>query len=153
MNCLTINSNNGWQTLSFVPLKEFDNDGVGIIAFKLVIESRYWDRVELQQGNFDEIVMDNKIVFEQICIQGNKWNELRLLIDQWTSHSELFTIELVNIEMNYLRLILAQESNEYIISSEKPMLVIEIHDNKLKFQYHLIVDKTSFVFEPIENGA
>lgn len=145
MKNLIINSNNGQQSLSFEVKDKFQYDSCIYIILNMSVENEYWSISSVKSGIFEDLVEDSSIEFKQICIPNTDWLKLSSFINEWIDKGKHFNFTSENtIFNNYLNLSMVGHADKYIVSKEKPLLKIECKANKLKIDYSLIVDRTSF---------
>lgn len=148
---LKINSNDGWQVVEFIRLKKVEVNPNTFYLFRLQINSYSWNREDLLRGEVTNLVKDKSIKFEQLTIERSKWNDFLKNIINWESKGQLFLCEFYNEAQELFSIKLTDSDRGLISSIEKPVLCIAIEDSRSKFEFKMIIDRTSFSEELLEN--
>lgn len=140
----TIKSNDGWQEVKFRELNSKSNIGHNFLIFEIILKGDFWKKEEYLDGFFNEVVTDKTMTFNQICIDELRWKSFIELIKKWRVEGLLFEHEFYNEFGQLFNIKMNATYPELISSPEKPALTLLLKDSRTKFQFDMIVDRTSF---------
>lgn len=99
-------------------------------------------------GIFRELVPDKQVRYEQLLIVEEKWLEFLELIETWKQKGAFFHLDLIDGPGNKCLVKLEESNPDLIPSPGNPLFTISFYDSKMKTEFRMIVDPTSFVIEP-----
>ncbi|HMS70847.1 MAG: hypothetical protein IPL23_09980 [Saprospiraceae bacterium] len=140
----TIISNDGWQEIKFIEIDTLSKNAHSFLLFEIILKADFWKKDEAMDGFFNEVVTDKKITFTQICIDELIWKKFIDFIKKWRDDGLLFDLEFYNEFGQLLNIKINATYNGLISSKEKPVLTLLLNDSRTKFQFDMIVDRTSF---------
>ena len=138
---LKIVSNNGWQKLHFILKKEFSFNEDGYSVYELHLMNRFWEREILLREGCEDLVDDKSLVFSQLVIKNDNWVELLERLNHWVETLELFSMQLSLIDGLKVTFEL-KVTAELISSPDKPVLEINISDNKSRISWSTVIDSS-----------
>lgn len=140
---LTINSNDDWQKIQFYEKERVNKDDKIFLLGSLSFSEKKWNKKEVINDLFDNLALDKELRFNQICIEKTNWDSFTNSITTWTDKGILFQHEFYNELGEYFTISLNVNS-KLISSKEKPILSIVMKDTRSKFEFDMIIDRTSF---------
>lgn len=141
---MIINSNDGWQKVEFFKQKSLTINEELFFCLKVHFTFSFWNREEVLNDDFNEVKIDKTINFDQIIVKENNWDNLVELINIWLKEKESLKYSLYDLSGEYFEFEIVEESEELMVNKEKPLLLIKVKDSRLKFEFKLIIDSTSF---------
>lgn len=148
---LTIKSNDGWQEVFFKEKKRVRKKDDIILLFEVTLRSNNWDTEESLNDSFNELVLDKTISYNQIGIDKNNWDKFLELANKWVSDGILFEHVFYDELGELFKIKLDGTSDKLISSPEKPNLSFMLKDTRSKIDFDMIIDRTSFINEMLEN--
>jgi hypothetical protein len=140
---LIINSNNSWQKIQFYEKDRVTKDNKTFLLGSISFSERKWNKKEVINGLFNDLALDKELRFNQICIEKTNWDSFINSVTSWIDEGILFQHEFYNDIEEYFTISL--DANSKLISSkEKPVLSMVINDTRSKFEFDMIIDRTSF---------
>ncbi len=139
---LRINSNDGWQEISFEKQVGLEGD---LQIFEVTISSQGWSQEKNIKGKYS-LVPHKYIKCHEVIVNKDDWALLIEKIKLWINTGELFEYILGDNAYNYSTFILSEISNDFIVNHEKPLLKVILKDSRFLIECNLIVDPTSFYF-------
>lgn len=146
-----IMSNDGWQSVQFSEKKRIQKDGNFYLLLRLDLIASFWNREDLLFDQVTDLLPDKDIKYLQLCISLTKWNRFIENVSKWEEKGELFFFEFFNEQGELFSIDLDASSQKLISSKEEPVLTINIEDSRSNFIFRMIIDRSSFVNEFIEN--
>ncbi len=140
---LTINSEDGWQKLIVREIERFDIEATIYIQLRIGLYSRYWNRKEMLNNEFNNLIDDVEFDYKQHWVKMEDWSELKEKFNNWKNDGSLFLHKLEGEPDEFIQLELSNSDDKMICSVEKPILKLTIVNTRYSIEYKMIIDRSS----------